>query len=150
MPWPDNIITLASEFLSISFISGFVLAFPILTYQLWKFISPGLKVNETVAAALLAVPSKDSNVNESSVVSDPSWVYVVTPSTVESDPLVGWVSTAKSKSDPSASLPEKSTTVLDASSILRVKSVAVGISFTGLTVIVPVKLSIVNSPSKTE
>jgi len=30
----------------ISFISGFVLALPILTYQLWKFISPGLKVNE--------------------------------------------------------------------------------------------------------
>jgi sec-independent protein translocase protein TatC len=30
----------------ISFISGFVLAFPILTYQFWKFISPGLKVNE--------------------------------------------------------------------------------------------------------
>ena len=30
----------------ISFISGFILAFPILTYQLWKFISPGLKINE--------------------------------------------------------------------------------------------------------
>lgn len=30
----------------ISFISGFVLVLPILTYQLWKFISPGLKVNE--------------------------------------------------------------------------------------------------------
>ena len=30
----------------ISFISGFILAFPVLIYQLWKFISPGLKVNE--------------------------------------------------------------------------------------------------------
>ena len=30
----------------ISFISGFILAFPVLIYQLWKFISPGLKINE--------------------------------------------------------------------------------------------------------
>lgn len=30
----------------ISFISGFILALPILMYQLWKFVAPGLKVNE--------------------------------------------------------------------------------------------------------
>ena len=30
----------------ISFISGFIIALPIIIYQLWKFISPGLKVNE--------------------------------------------------------------------------------------------------------
>ena len=30
----------------ISFISGFIISLPILIYQLWKFISPGLKVNE--------------------------------------------------------------------------------------------------------
>ena len=30
----------------ISFISGFIISVPILIYQLWKFISPGLKVNE--------------------------------------------------------------------------------------------------------
>ena len=30
----------------ISFISGFIIAFPVLIYQLWKFISPGLKINE--------------------------------------------------------------------------------------------------------
>ena len=107
-------------------------------------------MKETVPAALLAVPSNDSYVNESSVVSDPSCVYVVTPSTVDSDPFVGWVRIANPKSDPSASVPAKSTTVLEASSILIVKSVAVGISLTGETVIVPVKLSIVNSPSKTE
>ena len=88
--------------------------------------------------------------NESVVVSEPLWVYVVTPSTVERDPLVGWVRIAKPKSDPSASVPAKLITVLDASSILRVKSVAVGMSLTGETVIEPVKLSTVNSPSETE
>ena len=30
----------------ISFISGFVVALPFLIYQLWKFVSPGLLVNE--------------------------------------------------------------------------------------------------------
>ncbi len=30
----------------ISFITGFIISLPILTYQLWQFISPGLKLNE--------------------------------------------------------------------------------------------------------
>ena len=30
----------------ISFISGFVIALPVLIYQFWKFVSPGLLVNE--------------------------------------------------------------------------------------------------------
>ena len=30
----------------ISFISGFIIALPFLIYQLWKFVSPGLLVNE--------------------------------------------------------------------------------------------------------
>ncbi len=30
----------------ISFISGFILALPILIYQFWKFVAPGLKINE--------------------------------------------------------------------------------------------------------
>ena len=30
----------------IALIGGFVLAIPVLTYQLWKFISPGLYLNE--------------------------------------------------------------------------------------------------------
>tara|TARA_A100001037_G_scaffold284673_1_gene291278 strand:+ start:1272 stop:1991 length:720 start_codon:yes stop_codon:yes gene_type:complete len=30
----------------ISFISGFIIALPVLIYQFWKFVAPGLKVNE--------------------------------------------------------------------------------------------------------
>ena len=30
----------------IAFISGFILALPVLIYQIWKFVSPGLKMNE--------------------------------------------------------------------------------------------------------
>ena len=30
----------------ISFISGFVLAMPVVVYQIWKFVTPGLKINE--------------------------------------------------------------------------------------------------------
>ena len=30
----------------ISFISGFILALPYLIYQFWRFVAPGLKVNE--------------------------------------------------------------------------------------------------------
>ena len=30
----------------ISFISGFIIALPLLIYQFWQFIAPGLKVNE--------------------------------------------------------------------------------------------------------
>ena len=30
----------------ISFISGFIIALPVLIYQYWKFVAPGLKVNE--------------------------------------------------------------------------------------------------------
>ena len=30
----------------ISFISGFIIALPILIYQFWQFVAPGLKVNE--------------------------------------------------------------------------------------------------------
>tara|TARA_B100000586_G_scaffold90952_1_gene64810 strand:+ start:72 stop:803 length:732 start_codon:yes stop_codon:yes gene_type:complete len=30
----------------IAFISGFVLAMPVVVYQIWKFVTPGLKINE--------------------------------------------------------------------------------------------------------
>ena len=30
----------------ISFISGFVLAMPVVVYQIWRFVTPGLKINE--------------------------------------------------------------------------------------------------------
>ena len=48
---PINLISLKVQGmfivkLSISFISGFIIALPLLMYQFWKFIGPGLKVNE--------------------------------------------------------------------------------------------------------
>ena len=30
----------------IAFISGFILAMPVVVYQIWKFVTPGLKINE--------------------------------------------------------------------------------------------------------
>ena len=30
----------------IAFISGFVLAMPVVVYQIWRFVTPGLKINE--------------------------------------------------------------------------------------------------------
>ena len=32
--------------LFIAFISGFILAMPVVVYQIWKFVTPGLKINE--------------------------------------------------------------------------------------------------------
>ena len=48
---PINLISLKVQGMfivkwTISFISGLIIASPLLTYQFWKFIGPGLKVNE--------------------------------------------------------------------------------------------------------
>ena len=49
VPINIQVLTVQGMFLIkwfISFISGFVVALPFLIYQLWKFVSPGLLVNE--------------------------------------------------------------------------------------------------------